>query len=1186
MTAALLLISLLPHSVVMSAGESPAVPLSHFAPPAQLPNPFVWVSPRPLVPFLDRPGEKPAAAAWMKHWQTENLQPSGTSAVAWSPASVPAPVDENAPLSPPDGIPVAPTAGFSGPLPGLQNATGNCVITGEVSDASTLNPVGGAFVDVVGSGRTAETDANGRFSIGGLPAATFTLEATKLGYFAETTVITTIEAQPAQARFGLRAKPADDSTEETTLEEETIVGEYSESSQGDFNLTLAVDSPALSSSMGREEFDKTAVSDAGEAIGKVSGANIVDGKYAVVRGLADRYVTTLFNGAQVASADPSKKAIQLDLFPTNVIEAISVDKTYSSHLPGDFGGGTINIITRAFPQERVLSYKLKLSQNDSLDDTIYVHPERSLGFFGDPGESMPSGLLENTLPNGSPDFLDSSDLPPAELKNRWRALHESQDLKPKEAKSDLGYSHTLTYGETFEFNEDVRLGFITALSQSSGDDSNSSPVTNPNRTYFTDKYKRSAEWAIFSSAALELTENHQFQATYFNKHIAEDYTQKNSRIIEDTENLNYGYHLKNKSADINSGNDYGADAIYFGQSWDIETIIRDLEILQLKGTHKLTDSGIMRGVTFDWALTNSDSLEDRPHSSHFEFGQLDFTGSATGYGGKSLAQLKAASDALLEPQADVWAQTLMNEGKLPMGDPTSYTWETIKAPWTTSGTSSQNRTRLRQYNTLNQNLVILREDLGQVDTAVHGTYAGAIEGKQYSYRRTESTTEEAANQQLGMKVPFHFSESNDDRLFELGFGAAALDKKRESRVRAYDLYLRVNDRGYPPGTLEGPGGLGEQIADDPSLIADGITGVDATGPYYVNALALRGVENINTRLQQDALYVNGRLKYDDSFLNLGARWETESYGINIKPVPESAFTREQIDLLGWEERETQNSLLPSAAAGTTVFDDRLDMLFAWSRTVARPTFWEFVPTQTLDQATGLGRRGNNLLTNTEVENFDVAFAFRPTENATFRFGFFNKTLDRPLVTFFEPGGVLVYKDSYIRLDNATNEIVEQLDYKGRVSGLEIETQVDGLGPFSISGNLTLIDAQLNYFYEQAGLIEEVTSRLPYQPSVIANLTLGYAIEPWDASINLVYNYNGDYPVILKRNENDIPVSREAISTFDLVLEKVIEREHASYTLRGGVKNLLGATDTYLYGEDVFNQDTLGRTWWLEAEVSF
>jgi len=97
----------------------------------------------------------------------------------WQPAHA----DEKTPLAPPDDVQPM----LQGPIPGIDQAIGNCAITGEVSDAVSLNPVAGVFVDVIGTGRTAETDAQRRFTIGGMPAGTFTPEATKLGYFTEST---------------------------------------------------------------------------------------------------------------------------------------------------------------------------------------------------------------------------------------------------------------------------------------------------------------------------------------------------------------------------------------------------------------------------------------------------------------------------------------------------------------------------------------------------------------------------------------------------------------------------------------------------------------------------------------------------------------------------------------------------------------------------------------------------------------------------------------------------------------------------------------------------------------------------------------------------------------------------------------------------------------------------------------
>ena len=1168
-----------------------------------LQSPFAW--PPPSVPLPAQvPGKFPAAESFPSF----AIAPAVSPLLPQAPAELPWLPGDLDPIAPPDGMPVR---GNPAGLALLENAVGNGILVGEVSDATSLDPSPGALIELVGTGRTAEADAQGRFQLAGLPAGTFNIEASQLGYFTDTTVVTVVEGSPSEIRFGLRARPTDDATNETTLEEETIVGEYQGDSAGDFNLTLEVDSPALVATMGREEFAKTGVSDAGEAISKVSGANIVDGKYAVVRGLADRYVTTLFNGAQVASADPSKKALQLDLFPTSVIEAIAVDKTWSAHLPGDFGGGSINIITRAFPEERFLNYKHKYSVNDGLTDKFYAHPGESLNFLGDNRNSMPYEQLETTDAADKVDFLDSAsnggtDEWKSQLAGYWGNLHQSQNLKPVLDESEPGYSHSLSYGETFKFENNSKLGVIAAFSQSSGDSSNTTDVVNPIREYITDEYKRSAETAAFISTALEISDLHKFQATWFDKHIAEDKINHNRRILDDTENLNYGRFLPNRVGDPNSGNDYGADAIYYGQTWGIETVVRDLEILQFKGEHKIYN----RGPQINWSITESDSAEVRPHSSTFSYGLLDFSSSAIDNKGKSLAQYKAESDALfrtpeklalkvevdkLPTTAVDWANILKNEGKI-NDDPSTYTWESIKVPWSTTGNNALNRTRSRQYNSLNsqllnynQGMVILNEDLGQVETVVHGTYSGSVEGKQYSLRRYESTTEDTSDHQVAFTLPYYFDDHSDDRLFELSGGSTMVNRQRQSKVRAYDLIFRASQRGYAPGLLEGPGGLGEQIYDDPSIMVDDFTGNDdanSSGPYYTNALALRGVENIDTELEQDAKFINARLQFDKTFINAGLRKETETYEIDIKPSPEAGFTAEQIDSLGWESRDAQEQTLPSVAAGTSFFDEKVDLFLAWSRTVARPTFWEFVPTETLDQGTGLGRRGNNLLTTTLLENQDVAIGFNISDKYSLRFSFFNKDLERPLVTFYENSGALVYKDSYIRLDNQTREIVEQRDYKGKIRGFEVEAERREFGPFSLKGNFTYIDAQLDYFYEEAGVVDAVTSSLPYQPSTIANFTLGYEHEPWDSSVYLVGNFTGDYPVVLKRNQNDTGITRESLFTFDLLMEKRFETDFSDFTLRAGIRNLTESDDHYLYGEETYELDTLGRTYWIEAEVSF
>jgi len=100
-----------------------------------------------------------------------------------------------------------------------------------------------------------------------------------------------------------------------------------------------------------ETMSERGAGDVAEVTKSLPGVSIAtDGKTVVVRGLGDRYSKTVLNGASVPSLDPEKNAVQLDLFPTNIVDQVEVFKTFSPDLPGDFSGGLINIITKDFPE--------------------------------------------------------------------------------------------------------------------------------------------------------------------------------------------------------------------------------------------------------------------------------------------------------------------------------------------------------------------------------------------------------------------------------------------------------------------------------------------------------------------------------------------------------------------------------------------------------------------------------------------------------------------------------------------------------------------------------------------------------------------------------------------------------------------------------------------------------------------
>jgi len=104
--------------------------------------------------------------------------------------------------------------------------------------------------------------------------------------------------------------------------------------------------------MGSEQISRSGDSDAAGALGRVTGLTVVGGKYVYVRGMGDRYSATSMNGFRLPSPELDRRVVPLDLFPSSVIESLSIQKTFSPDLYGDFSGGVVSVRTLGIPQDR------------------------------------------------------------------------------------------------------------------------------------------------------------------------------------------------------------------------------------------------------------------------------------------------------------------------------------------------------------------------------------------------------------------------------------------------------------------------------------------------------------------------------------------------------------------------------------------------------------------------------------------------------------------------------------------------------------------------------------------------------------------------------------------------------------------------------------------------------------------
>ncbi|WP_396588931.1 TonB-dependent receptor domain-containing protein [Bermanella sp. R86510] len=146
----------------------------------------------------------------------------------------------------------------------------------------------------------------------------------------------------------------------SAIEEVVAVGSYIPSTA----ISQQRDSSGVLDAIGAEQFARFGDSDAASALKRVTGVTVSGGKYAVVRGLNERYTSVLFNGAMLPSPDPTRRVVPLDIFPSAVISSINVEKTGSANRPSDSAGATIDILSKEAPNEFEGKFKVSAGYVD------------------------------------------------------------------------------------------------------------------------------------------------------------------------------------------------------------------------------------------------------------------------------------------------------------------------------------------------------------------------------------------------------------------------------------------------------------------------------------------------------------------------------------------------------------------------------------------------------------------------------------------------------------------------------------------------------------------------------------------------------------------------------------------------------------------------------------------------------
>ena len=134
------------------------------------------------------------------------------------------------------------------------------------------------------------------------------------------------------------------------------------------------------------------------ALRRVSGLALVDDKFVYVRGLGERYSSTSLNGARVPSPDLTRNVIPLDIFPTSIVRSLVVQKGYSADSSANFGGGAVDIRTKAVPSHFTFGLEAGSGLNLATGDAVLTYRGGSDDRWGvDDGTRALPGFISSRI---------------------------------------------------------------------------------------------------------------------------------------------------------------------------------------------------------------------------------------------------------------------------------------------------------------------------------------------------------------------------------------------------------------------------------------------------------------------------------------------------------------------------------------------------------------------------------------------------------------------------------------------------------------------------------------------------------------------------------------------------------------------------------------------------------------------
>jgi TonB-dependent receptor len=330
-------------------------------------------------------------------------------------------------------------------------------IAGVVVDKKNGKSLPGANVSIKGTTTGTTTDLKGRFRLSGIEPGTYKILFSFVGFQDKTVT-------------GVKVKPDETTNLDVTLSEKTaqldeVVVEAEAARDTEAGLLKdRAEAAGVSDAISAEAIGQAGAGSAAGAMKKVTGASVVGGKYAVIRGLGGRYSNTLLNGVQIPSSNPDRNSIALDLFPSEALQSVVTQKTFTPDQPGNFSGGLVNIRTKSFPTELSVSFSASASVNTSthFQDDFLTQNGGDLDFLGiDDGARDIPGRVRNGGEVPSESEARDSEAALGELDEMTKSF--DNNMAPVQESAPINQSYSFTLGNQSDVLGNP-LGYVLSVS--------------------------------------------------------------------------------------------------------------------------------------------------------------------------------------------------------------------------------------------------------------------------------------------------------------------------------------------------------------------------------------------------------------------------------------------------------------------------------------------------------------------------------------------------------------------------------------------------------------------------------------------------------------------------------------------------------------------------------------------------